>query len=76
VDQSAGERGGAKGRDTLNAGRERLIHVDTFRGAYAGLELFRHFLDRSGVAARLKQVFSLRQFDGDYALLGAAIVIM
>jgi hypothetical protein len=59
VDQSAGERGGAKGRDTLNAGRERLIHVDTF-----------------GVAARLKQVFSLRQFDGDYALLGAAIVIM
>jgi hypothetical protein len=34
--------------------------------AHGGLELFRRFVDRSGFADRLREVFSLRQFDGDY----------
>ncbi len=34
--------------------------------AHGGLELFRRFVDRSGFADRLRDVFSIRQFDGDY----------
>ncbi len=34
--------------------------------AHGGLELFRRFIDRSGFAARLQEVFSIRQFDGDF----------
>ncbi|MFQ5515887.1 MAG: IS1380 family transposase [Myxococcota bacterium] len=34
--------------------------------AHGGLELFRRFVDRSGFADRLREVFSVRQFDGDY----------
>ncbi len=49
--------------------------------AYGGLEIFRRFLDRSGFTDRLRAVFSLRQFDGDYgsfritlALIGMLLV--
>lgn len=43
-----------------------IVFTEERLSAYGGLELFRRFLDRSGFAERLKQVFSIRQFDGDY----------
>ncbi len=43
-----------------------IVFTNEALSAYGGLELFRRFLDRSGFADRLKQVFSIRQFDGDY----------
>ena len=43
-----------------------IVFTDGKLSAYGGIELFRRFVDRSGFAERLKQVFSIRQFDGDY----------
>ena len=43
-----------------------IVFTDEKLSAYGGIELFRRFVDRSGFADRLKQVFSIRQFDGDY----------
>lgn len=40
--------------------------TDEKLSAYGGIELFRRFVDRSGFARRLQDVFSIRQFDGDY----------
>jgi hypothetical protein len=42
-----------------------IVFTEEKLSAYGGLELFRRFLDRSGFTERLKQVFSIRQFDGD-----------
>ena len=42
--------------------------------AHAGLELFRRFVDRSGFVAKLGDVFSIRQFDGDYGSLRMALL--
>ncbi len=43
-----------------------IVFTEEKLSAYGGIELFRRFVDRSGFAERLKQVFSIRQFDGDY----------
>ena len=49
--------------------------------SYGGLEIFRRYLDRSGFTDRLREAFSLREFDGDYgsfritlALIGMLLV--
>jgi hypothetical protein len=44
--------------------------------AYGGLEIFRRFLDRSGFTERLKQVFSIRQFDGDYGSFRVTLALI
>jgi hypothetical protein len=41
--------------------------------AYAGLELFRRFLERSGFVAKLEAVFADRCFDRDYGSLRMAL---
>jgi hypothetical protein len=58
-----------------------IVFTDEKLSAYGGIELFRRFVDRSGFTARLQQVFSIRQFDGDYgsfritlALIGMLLV--
>lgn len=43
-----------------------IVFTQEKLSAYGGLELFRRFVDRSGFADRLKDVFSIRRFDGDY----------
>ena len=43
-----------------------IVFTDEKLSSYGGLELFRRFVDRSGFADQLKQVFSIRHFDGDY----------
>jgi hypothetical protein len=43
-----------------------IVFTEEKLSAYGGLELFRRFVDHSGFSDRLKQVFSIRQFDGDY----------
>jgi hypothetical protein len=44
--------------------------------AYGGIELFRRFLDLSGFAERLKQMFSIRRFDGDYGSFRITLALM
>jgi hypothetical protein len=52
-------RGRVKGDLPIVFTREKL-------SAYGGLELFRRFVDRSGFADQLREVFSIRGFDSDY----------
>jgi hypothetical protein len=42
------------------------VFTDEKLSAYGGIELLRRFVDRSSFADKLKRVFSIRQFDGDY----------
>ncbi len=44
--------------------------------AHGGLELFRRFVDRSGFADRLRDVFSIRQFDGDYGSFRVTLALI
>ena len=44
--------------------------------AHGGLELFRRFVDRSGFADRLREVFSIRQFDGDYGSFRVTLALI
>jgi hypothetical protein len=53
-----------------------IAFTDEKLSAYGGLELFRRFLDRSGFAERLKEVFSLRQFDGDYGSFRVTLALI
>ena len=43
-----------------------IVFTDEKLSAYGGIELFRRFVDRTGFSNRLQDVFSIRQFDGDY----------
>jgi hypothetical protein len=58
-----------------------IVFTQEKLSAHGGLEIFRRFLDRTGFTDRLRRVFSLRQFDGDYgsfritlALIGMLLV--
>jgi hypothetical protein len=53
-----------------------IVFSDEKLSAYGGIELFRRFVDRSGLAERLKQVFSIRQFDGDYGSFRITLALM
>mgnify|MGYP001549897227 FL=1 len=53
-----------------------IVFSDEKLSAYGGIELFRRFLDRSGFAERLKKVFSIRQFDGDYGSFRITLALM
>ncbi len=53
-----------------------IVFTDEKLSAYGGLELFRRFLDRSGFAERLKWVFSIRQFDGDYGSFRVTLALI
>jgi hypothetical protein len=53
-----------------------IAFTDEKLSAYGGLELFRRFVDRSGFAERLKKVFSLRQFDGDYGSFRVTLALI
>ncbi|NIM47696.1 MAG: IS1380 family transposase [Gemmatimonadales bacterium] len=44
--------------------------------AYGGLEVFRRFLDRSGFTERLRKVFSIRRFDGDYGSFRVTLALI
>ena len=44
--------------------------------AFGGIELFRRFVERSGFVERLKQLFSIRQFDGDYGSFRITLALM
>lgn len=44
--------------------------------AYGGLELFRRFLDASGFSDRLREVFSIRRFEGDYGSFRIALALV
>lgn len=58
-----------------------IVFTDERLSAYGGLEIFRRFLDGSGFSRRLREVFSIRRFDGDYgsfritlALIGMLLI--
>ena len=53
-----------------------IVFSDEKLSAYGGIELFRRFVDRSGFAERLKKVFSIRQFDGDYGSFRITLALM
>jgi hypothetical protein len=53
-----------------------IVFTDEKLSAYGGLELFRRFLDRSVFAERLKRVFSIRRFDGDYGSFRVTLALM
>ncbi len=53
-----------------------IVFTDEKLSAYGGIELFRRFVDRSGFADRLKQVFSIRQFDGDYGSFRVTLALI
>lgn len=53
-----------------------IVFTDEKLSAYGGIELFRRFLDRSGFADRLQEVFSIRQFDGDYGSFRVTLALM
>ena len=44
--------------------------------AHGGLEIFRRLLERTGFSDRLRDVFSLRQFDGDYGSFRITLALM
>lgn len=50
--------------------------TDEKLSAYGGLELFRRFVDRSGFSDRLRNVFSIRRFDGDYGSFRVTLALM
>ena len=53
-----------------------IVFSDEKLSAHGGIELFRRFLDRSGFAERLKKIFSIRQFDGDYGSFRITLALM
>ena len=53
-----------------------IAFTDEKLSAYGGLELLRRFIDRSGFAERLKQVFAVRQFDGDYGSFRVTLALI
>jgi len=50
--------------------------TDEKLSAYGGLELFRRFVDGSGFSGRLRDVFSVRRFDGDYGSFRVTLALM
>lgn len=62
-------RGRVKGDLPIVFTQERL-------SAYGGLEVFRRFLDRSGFTERLREVFSIRCFDGDYGSFRVTLALI
>jgi hypothetical protein len=53
-----------------------IVFSDEKLSAHGGIELFRRFIDRSGFTERLKKVFSIRQFDGDYGSFRVTLALM
>ena len=53
-----------------------IVFTDEKLSAYGGIELFRRFLNRSGFSERLQEVFSIRQFDGDYGSFRVTLALM
>jgi hypothetical protein len=53
-----------------------IVFTEEGLSVYGGIELFRRFLDRSGSAKRLQNVFSIRQFDGDYGFFRITLALM
>lgn len=53
-----------------------IVFTEEKLSAYGGLELVRRFLDRSGFTERLKQVFSVRRFDGDYGSFRITLAVI
>jgi hypothetical protein len=53
-----------------------IVFTDEKLSAYGGLELFRRFVDRSGFTKRLKQVFAVRRFDGDYGSFRVVLTLI
>jgi hypothetical protein len=62
-------RGRVKGDLPIVFTREKL-------STHGGLELFRRFMDRSGFSERLRDVFSIRGFDGDYGSFRITLALM
>jgi hypothetical protein len=53
-----------------------IVFTEEKLSAYGGLELFRRFVDGSGFTERLKRVFSVRRFDGDYGSFRVTLALM
>jgi hypothetical protein len=53
-----------------------IVFTDEKLSAYGGLELFRRFVNRSGFTERLKEAFSIRQFDGDYGSFRVTLALL
>ncbi len=62
-------RGRVKADLPIKFTREKL-------SAHGGLELFRRFVDRSGFADRLRDIFSIRQFDSDYGSFRVTLALI
>ena len=62
-------RGRVKGDLPIVFTREKL-------SAYGGLEVFRRFVDRSGLAEQLREVFSIRRFESDYGSFRITLALM
>ena len=68
-----------RSKDSIRArvkGDLAIAFTDEKLSAYGGLELFRRFVDRSGFVERLKRVFSVRQFDGDYGSFRVTLALI
>ncbi len=53
-----------------------IVFTDENLTSYGELEIFRRFFDRSGFSDRLREAFSLRQFDGDYGSFRIPLALM
>jgi hypothetical protein len=53
-----------------------IVFTEEKLSSYGGIELFRRFLDRSGFSDRLRRVFSIRQFDGDYGSFRVTLALI
>jgi hypothetical protein len=53
-----------------------IIFTNEKLSAHGGLEIFRRFVDRSGFAERLREVFSIRCFDGDYGSFRVTLALI
>ena len=53
-----------------------IVFTDEKLSAHGGLELLRRFIDRSGFAERLREVFSIRRFDSDYGSFRVTLALI
>jgi hypothetical protein len=53
-----------------------IVFTQEKLSAFGGLEVFRRFADRSGFTERLRKVFSIRCFDGDYGSFRITLALM
>lgn len=53
-----------------------IAFTDEKLSAHAGLEVFRRFIEQSGLVARLRDLFSIRRFDNDYSSWRLALAVI